>query len=117
VRAFVDYYLGKSHRDDLPCGCAMATLSPEVVRFGPRARAIYEEKMGAVADLMALGLAGGSHEDRRARAWALLGTLVGGLTIVRAVKSAKAADEIAEGIKAAAVKAAGRTRSPALGNA
>lgn len=109
LRAFTDYYLGKAHRDDLAGGCAMTTLSPEVVRAEPGVHAAYEEKMSRIADLIANGLAGGSDDDRRTRAWAMLGTLIGGLTVARAVKKRKTAEEIAASIRAAAVAAAGAT--------
>lgn len=111
VKAFVDYYLSKSHRNDLETGCAMATLTAEVVRFGADVHAIYEKKMTAVADVVSKGLAGGSDDELRARAWSMLGILIGGLNVTRAMKSARASEEVAKAIKATAVKAAGRTRS------
>lgn len=111
VKAFAEYYLGKPHRGDLACGCAMAALTTEVVRSGTELHAIFEKKMTVIADLVALGLAGGSEEDRRARAWAMLGVLIGGLNVARAMKSTKASEEVAEAIKSASIKAAGRTRA------
>ncbi len=111
VQAFADYYLGRAHRDDLACGCAMATLSPEVVRAGSQMHAAYETKMTKIADLVANGLEGGSSDERRARAWAMLGVLIGGLTMARAVKSRKAAEEIASSIRVAAVNLAGKARA------
>ena len=111
VEAFADYYLSRAHREDLACGCAMAALSPEVVRAAPELHKVYETKMNAIANLVAQGLKGGDEEERRARAWAMLGVLIGGLTIARAVKSRKGAEEIATSIRAAAVKAAGAVRT------
>ncbi len=111
VKAFAEYYLGKPHRKDTACGCAMATLTPEVTRSGVKVHAAFEKKMTRIADLVSRGLAGTSDEDRRARAWAMLSLLIGGLNVVRAMKSVKAAEEIAEAVKAAAIKAAGRTRA------
>ena len=111
VKAFAEYYLGKPHRSDLACGCAMATLTTEVVRSDAEVHAAFEKKMTLIADLVAHGLAGGSDEDRRARAWSMLGVLIGGINVARAMKSTKAAEEVAEAIKAAAVKAAGRARA------
>jgi len=111
VNAFVEYYLGKTHRNDLDCGCAMATLTPEVVRFGAEIHAAYEKQMIVIANLVAQGLGGGSDEDRRSRAWSMLGVLIGGINVARAMKSAKAAEEVADAIKTAAIKAAGRTRA------
>lgn len=110
VQAFVDYYMGKSHRKNLAGGCAMATLTPEVTRSSSTVHAEYEQRMTKIADLVAGGLAGGSIEDRRARAWAMLSVLIGGINVARAMKSAKAADEVADAISDAAIKAAGRTR-------
>jgi AcrR family transcriptional regulator len=114
VKAFAEYYLGKPHRRDLDCGCAMATLTPEVVRFGAKVHAVFEKKMTIIANLVSRGLAGSSDEDRRARAWSMLGVLIGGITIARAMKNTKASEEVAEASKAAAIKAAGRTRLTAL---
>lgn len=111
VAAFADYYLSKQHRDDLECGCAMATLTPEVVRTGAEVRALFEEKMSRIADLSAEGLVGGSFEERRARAWSTLGVLIGGINLARAMNSNKLAEEVAEAIKAAAIEAAGRARA------
>ncbi len=112
VKAFVDYYLGRPHRNDLACGCAMAALTPDVVRSGPKVHAAFEKKMTTIADLAARGLAGASDEDRRARAWALLSVLIGGLNLARAMKNTKAGDEVAAAVSAAAIRAAGRTRAP-----
>ena len=110
VDAFAEYYLGKTHRSSLDCGCAMASLTSEAVRFDAKVHGIYEKKMSKIADLIGNGLTGSSNEDRRARAWSMLGVLIGGINIARAMKSSKAAGEVAESIKAAAIKAAGRTR-------
>lgn len=111
VAAFADYYLGKPHRKDLECGCAMATLTPEVVRFDNKVHALYEKKMALIAQHIAAGLAGGNETERLERAWAMLATLIGGLNVVRAMKNTKASDQVADAIKNAAVNAAGRTRT------
>ncbi len=110
VQAFAEYYLSQSHREDRACGCAMTTLSPEVVRANQETHAAYEGKMERIVALVAEGLDKGSKRERRARAWALLGVLIGGLTVARAVKKSKVAEEIAHSICVAAVNAAGPTR-------
>ena len=110
VKAFADYYLGKPHRNDMACGCAMASLTQEVVRSKQDIRGIFEKKMAMIADLIANGLVGNA-EDRRARAWAMLGILIGGINLARAMKSAKLSSEIADAIKTSAIKAAGRARA------
>jgi TetR/AcrR family transcriptional regulator, transcriptional repressor for nem operon len=107
VKSFADYYLGQAHRDDLACGCAMATLSPEVVRTGPEVHKAYEAKMLEIANLIADGLEGDSRDKCLSRAWAMLGVLIGGLTMARAVKTHKVTEKIAVSIREAAVLAAG----------
>jgi len=111
VESFANYYIGKAHRDDLANGCAMTTLSPEVVRAAPEFRLAYEKKMKQIVDIISNGLEGDSIEECRARAWAMLGTLIGGLTLSRAVKNKKVANEIASSIKYAAIAAAGKVKN------
>lgn len=110
VEEFADYYLSQKHQNDLACGCAMATLSPEVVRATSETQTTYEKMMSKIIDLAADGLEGGSKEDKRSRAWAMLSILIGGLTMARAVKTKKTTNEIAQSIKATAINAAGKTK-------
>ncbi len=110
INAFVDYYMGRAHRKDLACGCAMATLSLEVVRAGPKIHLSYETKMKKIANLIAEGLDGSSLDGRLERSWAMLGILIGGLTMARAVKTNKASEIIAESISTSALSVAGKAR-------
>jgi AcrR family transcriptional regulator len=109
--AFADYYLGETHREDFECGCAMASLTPEVIRAGEDVQAAFENKMNVIVDIVTRGLDTGNAGEARARAWAMLGVLIGGLNIARAMKSRAAAEEVAEAIKVAAVAAAGPTKA------
>lgn len=110
VEEFADYYLSQKHQNDLACGCAMTTLSPEVVRATSETQTTYEKMMSKIIDLAADGLEGGSKEDKRSRAWAMLSVLIGGLTMARAVKTKITTNEIAQSIKASAINAAGKTK-------
>ncbi len=115
VAAFAEYYLGRPHRNDLACGCAMTTLSPEIARADDHLQAIYEAKMKLIIGHIADGLDGGSKGNRQTRAWAMLSTLIGGLTLARAVQSNDIADSIATSVINAAVQAAGKaSNSPPL---
>jgi len=106
IQTFVDYYLGPAHRKDIACGCAMTTLSPEVVRAAPEVHAAYEAKMDEIIELVANGLDGDSKNERLCRAWALISVLIGGLTVARAVQTEEAAEKIASCISNAAVSVA-----------
>ncbi|MFS2318572.1 TetR/AcrR family transcriptional regulator [Maricaulis sp. D1M11] len=115
VKAFADYYLGREHREDIACGCAMTGLSPDVVRAQDKTRDHYGTQMNRIAERIAEGLdeqQGG--DDRVARGWALLSTLIGGLTMARAVPDEATASRIARAAHAAALAAAGPTRDVTL---
>ena len=111
INAFTHYYLGQAHRNDLECGCAMTTLSPEVVRTNSEFHIIYEEKMTHIISLMAEGLEEGSKSERISRAWAVLGILIGGLTMARAVNNEKICKQISKSVGDAAISAAGKISS------
>ena len=108
LHEFCHYYLGKRHRDDLECGCAMASLTTEVVRSDPHIQDIFENKMQQIAGLMAEGLEGGTIEERNERAWAVLSILIGGLNFCRAVKQKKTAEDLSHIFIAYALEAAGK---------
>ncbi|MGK0441155.1 MAG: AcrR family transcriptional regulator [Pseudohongiellaceae bacterium] len=111
IEAFSAYYLGQAHRDDLSAGCAMTSLSPEVVRTKPELHALYENKMVEIVALMAQGLERESYDECLSAGWAILGVLIGGLTMTRAVESVKTADQIASATTNAAINAAGQTKA------
>jgi TetR/AcrR family transcriptional repressor of nem operon len=110
VKFFAQYYLGESHRSDMEQGCAMATLTPEVVRFGSDTRSVFEEKMLSIVKVVAQGLAGGTEKSREERAWSMLSVLIGGINIARGMKGEEISNIVAAAIKSAVITAAGRTR-------
>ena len=100
--AFIDYYLGRPHREDLACGCAMTSLSPEMTRADGETRAFYDRKMQTIAGLVAKGLPQFPDDQRLAKAWSFLGILIGGLTIARGLEDKAAIDAVASSIKSTA---------------
>ncbi|MFV1985526.1 MAG: TetR/AcrR family transcriptional regulator [Thiohalomonadales bacterium] len=111
VNEFVEYYLGKQHRSELACSCAMASLTSEVVRSEMKVHAAYEKKMSTIVNLVAAGLVAATDQERRNKAWAMLSILIGGLNVVLAMKNSKVADEVAKAVTISALKVAGRARS------
>jgi AcrR family transcriptional regulator len=116
VNYFAEYYLGKSHREDLECGCAMASLTTEVIRFPTEVHKLFEKKMNIIIELLASGLQGSSEDICKSRAWSLVAVLTGGLNIVRAVNSKKVSEEISKSIISSAINIAGKTRSKGYNN-
>ena len=94
---FCDYYLGQEHQGDLECGCAMASLTPEVIKFDSPQKQLFETKMQRIADQLAIGLQG---DDALARAWTVLASLIGALNLLRACDSAALKQTLATQFKA-----------------
>mgnify|MGYP002700433956 CR=1 FL=1 len=107
IDAFTEYYLDEAHRQNIETGCAMASLTPEVVRFKENTHAIFENKMTEIVELIAIGLSGGSSEELTSRAWSMLGILIGGINLSRAMKTTEIAEDVASAIKLSAIKVAG----------
>ncbi|WP_420548571.1 TetR/AcrR family transcriptional regulator [Curvivirga sp.] len=106
IEAFCDYYLGLAHRSNLECGCAMASLTPEVIKSSSTLHELYAAKMIKIVSIFTQGLAGVKKEER---AWATLSTLIGGLNVLRAMGNPEGIEKIAQSIKDAAQSIAGET--------
>ncbi|VAX00284.1 hypothetical protein MNBD_GAMMA22-89 [hydrothermal vent metagenome] len=94
------FLIGKAHRSNLACTCAMATLTPEVVRSDAKVHGLYEKKMTIIVGLVAQGLVASSDDERKNRAWAILSILIGGLNVAQAMKNNNAVDEVAGRVQA-----------------
>ncbi len=102
--ALADYYMGKAHRQNLACGCALPTLSPEVVRSSDhRVQSAYQTGLLQLAETVTAGLTTGTEMEKRDRAWVLLSLLAGGVTLARAVWDEALAEQIAAAVHQATV--------------
>lgn len=105
-QAFADYYLGDAHRTDVENGCAMAGLSPDVVRADPDVQRDYADLMQKIADEVAKGIPGQLPErEKQQKSWSFLTSLIGALIVARAAGSDPIAARIADASKSAAVLA------------
>ncbi len=102
VVALADYYVSRQHRQNLACGCALPTLSPEVVRADRRVRAAYQSELVKLNETVATGLPMGTATDNQSTAWVILSLLAGGLTLARAVWDEVLAEQISVAIHDAA---------------
>ncbi|RCK40526.1 TetR family transcriptional regulator [Thalassospira profundimaris] len=110
IAAFIEYYMGRAHRDDLACGCAMTSLSPELARADDDTRDLYDRKMNRIAGLIAQGLPHMPEDTRLEKAWAFLGILIGGLTMARAMVN----EESITAVSTAISKTAAELMEPAF---
>lgn len=92
---FVRFYLGAKRLCDLPEGCALQSLAPEVARSDASSRTAFEAELLDLASLIAAGpRSAGAPTDVDA-AWDALATLIGGVTLARAVNDPAVAERIA----------------------
>lgn len=95
----VDAYLSTAHRDALATSCAVTTLAGDVARSNQRARTAYTQQVNNYLDLLAGLAATQPSKDKRAKAIAALSSLVGAVSLSRAVNDEALSQEI---LKAAA---------------
>jgi AcrR family transcriptional regulator len=103
VTALANYYVGRQHRQNLACGCALPTLSPEVIRASDRVRSAYQEELIKLHGAIAAGLEAEDETEQRDLAWAILSLLAGGLTLARAVAQEDLAEQISSAVHQATV--------------
>lgn len=103
VTALADYYVGSQHRRNIACGCALPTLSPEVIRASDRVRSAYQTELIKLHAAIAAGLKAESETEKHDLAWAVLSLLSGGLTLARAVAHEDLAEQIAHAVHQATV--------------
>lgn len=95
----VDAYLSTAHRDVLASSCAVTTLAGDVARGNERTRTAYTQQVNAYLDLLANLAAAEKSKEKRAKAIAALSSLVGAVSLSRAVNDEALSREI---LKAAA---------------
>lgn len=90
----VDGYLSAAHRDSLATSCAVTTLAGDVARSNERARSAYTQQVGSYLALLTKLIAGEKQKSKRMKAIAALSTLVGAVSMARAVNDEKLSREI-----------------------
>ena len=93
LAAVIDAYLSVAHRDNLATSCAVTTLAGDVARSNPRARAAYTNQVGVYIDML-MRLLPATTDPRRATAITALSTLVGAVSMARAVNDEGLSREI-----------------------
>jgi TetR/AcrR family transcriptional regulator, transcriptional repressor for nem operon len=110
IRTLVGAYLSTDHRDNVAAGCAVTALAADVARSGDRARSAYTRQVGRYVELVGKLIAHLPAKQRRPSALAALATLVGAVSMARAVNDEKLSREI---LKSAADELKARLASPA----
>jgi len=107
LEATIRDYLSARHRDGAGTGCPTAALVAEIARHPKQTRDAFTEKISEIIDLIAAQIGKGSPAERRRKAIAAYGMMVGSLQLARAVNDRKLSDEILANAVDAALKLAG----------
>jgi len=92
--ALLANYLAPTHRDDPGRGCAFASISADAARGGKTVRAAFAEGLQPFLDVLAESIPGRSKAARRRKAVATMASLVGAITLARAVGDRRLSNEI-----------------------
>lgn len=90
----LERYLSRKHRDSVESGCPLPSITPEVAREGEPYRGVLEGELGGFVQSFADMI--GSGTGSREKALALISLMYGALSLSRAVRGTRLADEILE---------------------
>jgi TetR/AcrR family transcriptional repressor of nem operon len=96
-------YVSDEHRHDAGHGCVMPSLSADVARAGDSVRDAYRRRMVEVIGLLAPAMRG-TPEEQEQRAWNLVASIVGAITIARALPSGDEAQSVLDAVLASALQ-------------
>jgi TetR/AcrR family transcriptional regulator, transcriptional repressor for nem operon len=91
-------YLSDQHRDDPGHGCVMPALSADVARAGDPVRAVYQHRITDVVAAFTPAMHGTTSEEKQQQAWTLLASIVGAITIARALPPGDHAQAILDAV-------------------
>ncbi len=94
IATVVDAYLSVAHRDNVASGCAVTALANDAARSTDRVRSAYSLQVGRYVSLIMRLIAHMPQKKRRSAALAALATLVGAVSMARAVNDDTLSREI-----------------------
>lgn len=96
---FVRFYLGAKRTCDLAQSCTLQTLTPELARADEAARQLFETRLRDVAEAVVSGPDSPAKPASFAEALVALASLIGAVTLARAVADESMAALIAKGLE------------------
>jgi TetR/AcrR family transcriptional repressor of nem operon len=92
--ALIENYLSARHCDDPASGCALSALGTDAARGSTGLRGAFAEGLQRLVDILTDALPGFSKPARRRKAMAAMATMVGAVTLARAVDDPALSEEI-----------------------
>jgi TetR/AcrR family transcriptional repressor of nem operon len=96
-------YLSDLHRENPRDGCVMPSLSADVARAGDSVREAYRRRMIDVIATIVPAMPG-DEEEQVQRAWTLVASIVGAITIARALPAGNQAQAILDAVLTTALE-------------
>ena len=103
VGPFAAFYFSAPKIDLAENACALPAFGPEIARAPDATRDDFATALEAVHRALVAGLAG---DDTAARAWTMLGLMLGGVTLARGVPDAAQSRTLAQHFESALIMAA-----------
>jgi TetR/AcrR family transcriptional regulator, transcriptional repressor for nem operon len=94
--ALIENYLSARHCEDPASGCALSALGTDAARGSPSLRGAFAEGLQRLVEILTEALPGFSKPARRRKAVAAMATMVGAVTLARAVDDPALSEEILE---------------------
>jgi TetR/AcrR family transcriptional repressor of nem operon len=94
LRTVARSYLSRSHRDHPESGCPLPANLGEIARGDPAVRKVLAGEIGDMAQELASHLEEAGLNGPNEEAFAMLATMVGGLTLARALRDSGLSDEV-----------------------
>lgn len=94
LRAVARAYLSRAHRDNPQAGCPLPATAGEIANADASVRQAFSSELNQIAGLIASHETEAGVAEPRAEALAGLSTMVGGLTLSRALGNTAFSDEI-----------------------
>lgn len=110
LEVMITTYLSEQHCADPAGGCPIAALAPEVARHSKVVRVAVERGLLQKAASVARVMRGGTEEERRNRALALISAMAGALSLARAVSDDTLRKTILEAARKNLIEAFARGR-------
>jgi TetR/AcrR family transcriptional repressor of nem operon len=92
--ALIENYLSARHCNDPASGCALSALGTDAARGNASLRAAFAEGLQRLVDILTDALPGFSKPAKRRKAIAAMATMVGAVTLARAVNDPVLSEEI-----------------------
>ncbi len=96
-------YLSDQHRDNAGLGCVMPSLSADVARAGDPVRKAYRSRMDDVIAVLTPAMPGTPARQAQL-AWTLLASIVGAVTIARALPPGDQAQAVLDAVLASTMQ-------------